>query len=375
MRTRVEFESEKEVLAYLESNSDLSRAVFQSLNLDELASHLKQSKLYDNVLLGCTASAETLALFKEPLVFPQIPNLPFNPFRSSLYTAEELLGAYEVGNPESYQRTVDGAVYKKYKAQGGAGAEDVMVSLAKRLHDHAIEDALQEFIKGKRLVAIMGGHSMLRNDPMYLEVARLSRDLSKSGFFPLSGGGPGAMEATHLGTWFTDYTDEELIEAVKLLAEAPLYKPLEKWLDTAFTVMNKFPRKADREPQCLGIPTWLYGHEPPTPFAGRIAKYFANSVREEGLLAIAMNGVVFTPGSAGTIQEVFQDATQNHYKSFGKVSPMIFFGEKFWTEEKPVYPLLKKLAEGKEYDQYLSISDSRDEIIGRLQDYREDSRS
>jgi predicted Rossmann-fold nucleotide-binding protein len=66
----------------------------------------------------------------------------------------------------------------------------------------------------------------------------------------------------------------------------------------------------------------------PTPFATHIAKYFANSVREEGLLAIAKGGVIFTPGSAGTMQEIFQDLAQNHYQSFGVSSPMVFMDKK-----------------------------------------------
>ena len=41
-----------------------------------------------------------------------------------------------------------------------------------------------------------------------------------------------------------------------------------------------------------------------------------------GLLAIAKHGVIYAPGSAGTIQEIFQDAAQNHYSSFGPPSPM-----------------------------------------------------
>ena len=112
-------------------------------------------------------------------------------------------------------------------------------------------------------------------------------------------------------------------------------------------------------------------HEPPRCFATNIAKYFANSVREDGLLAIALNGVIFSPGSAGTIQEVFQDATQNHYKSFGIASPMIFFGKRFWTEEKPIYPLLYDLAEGKEYQQFLSISDDRAEIMAKIEAFNQ----
>src|SRR5690625_6267727 len=71
-------------------------------------------------------------------------------------------------------------------------------------------------------------------------------------------------------------------------------------------------------------------------------KYFTNSIREEGLLALAKGGVIFTPGSAGTSQEVFQEVTQNHYLTLGIASPMIFFDSHFWTEEWPVYPVDRK---------------------------------
>ena len=50
-------------------------------------------------------------------------------------------------------------------------------------------------------------------------------------------------------------------------------------------------------------------------FATDIAKYFENSLREEGLLALALAGVVFARGNAGTVQEIFQDACQNYYRA------------------------------------------------------------
>ena len=92
----------------------------------------------------------------------------------------------------------------------------------------------------------------------------------------------------------------------------------------------------------LGIPTWLYGHEPSTPFATHIAKYFANCIREDTILTIAYGGIIYTPGSAGTLQEIFQNAVQDHYLSFGFASPMVFMGKKYWSEDVPVYPLGKK---------------------------------
>jgi predicted Rossmann-fold nucleotide-binding protein len=89
-------------------------------------------------------------------------------------------------------------------------------------------------------------------------------------------------------------------------------------------------------------------------------------VREEGLLAIAKYGIVFAPGSAGTIQEVFQDAAQNHYESFGIASPMIFLGNDYWKWRKPVYPLLVQLAAAGGYCTRVQITDSQDEILKHI---------
>ena len=129
--------------------------------------------------------------------------------------------------------------------------------------------------------------------------------------------------------------------------------------------MDRYPRRKDF---CsLGIPTWFYGHEPATPFASYIAKYFDNSVREDGLLAIAKGGVIYTPGSAGTMQEIFQDAAQNHYETFGFSSPMVFFGEDYWTRQMPVYELLSRLQEqGKYRNLLLSITDDIESVVDHI---------
>ncbi|NNF07335.1 MAG: hypothetical protein HKN21_11290, partial [Candidatus Eisenbacteria bacterium] len=94
-----------------------------------------------------------------------------------------------------------------------------------------------------------------------------------------------------------------------------------------------------------------------------IAKYFANSVREDGLVTIAKGGIVFAPGSAGTIQEIFQEATQNHYGSVGVISPMVFLGREYWSETKPVYPLLSRLAKGMDYREKLALVDTGAEVM------------
>jgi predicted Rossmann-fold nucleotide-binding protein len=119
----------------------------------------------------------------------------------------------------------------------------------------------------------------------------------------------------------------------------------------------------------LGVPTWLYDNEPPTPFANGIAKYFSNSLREESLVTIALGGVVFTPGSIGTLQEIFQDVGQNQYGTPGMISPMIFLGSDFWTKETPIYPIVKELAEGHAHDAFITVADTADELISFLKSH------
>ena len=63
-----------------------------------------------------------------------------------------------------------------------------------------------------------------------------------------------------------------------------------------------------------------------------IAKYFANALREDTLLHRCRGGIVFFPGQAGTVQEIFQAATENFYAAGPTlVAPMILVGVDYWT--------------------------------------------
>lgn len=264
----------------------------------------------------------------------------------------------------------DTRVYKHYVEQGKQ-ARDIGETLARSLHDHSISDALHDLLSRydeRAVVAVMGGHALSREDRGYMEVARLAKILTEQGKLMVSGGGPGAMEATHLGAWMAGRTDEELREAIGTLSAAPRFED-RGWLALSFEVMRRYPR--DERYCSIGIPTWFYGHEPATPFASHIAKYFDNSVREDGLLAIAKGGVVYSPGSAGTMQEVFQDAAQNHYKTFGFASPMVFLGREHWTQTMPVYPLLESLqVQGKYRNLLLSIVDTAEQAASEILEFK-----
>ena len=171
------------------------------------------------------------------------------------------------------------------------------------------------------------------------------------------------MEATHFGAWMAGRDMDEFEEALEIIKVAPSFRDA-GWLRTAFEVRKRFPQKNYRS---LGIPTWFYGHEPSTPFATDIAKFFFNSVREDTLLSIAKGGIIYSPGSAGTFQEIFQDAAQNHYETFGYASPMVFLGVDYYTREVPLYPLLEDLlARGKYKGLILSITDDKEEAIDNI---------
>ena len=298
----------------------------------------------------------------------ELLQMPFSCFRNSLYTSEDLYDSYIPGTPESYHTCYDYRVYEHYLSMGKTST-DFKEILARTLHDHAMSCAMHEFLARwdeRRVVGIMGGHGLPRTDPAFRKVVDISKRLTEEGYLMVSGGGPGAMEATHLGAWMAGRTMEEVDSALEILSEAPSYRDA-LWLDTAMRVRSLCPSPRYVS---LGVPTWLYGHEPATPFATHIAKYFENAIREDGILTIAKGGIIYSPGSAGTMQEIFQDAVQNHYLSFGYASPMIFLGTDYWTDEMPVYPMLQHLAEkGKYRNLLLSLTDDENDIVRTIQNF------
>ena len=305
---------------------------------------------------------------------------PVLPFRATLYAPEELFDGFAVDDPASYATTPDLRAYRSTRLPPNRE-----VGMLRALHDQCMTEARDELIAGRRVVAIMGGHAMSRTDPSYRQVAAMAARLTGRGDLLTSGGGPGAMEATHLGALLSPSGPAALDAALELLAAAPAFPEgaahlvapggvvdvdvlaeLHRWQAPAFDVLASVA-PANRG-QSLAIPTWFYGHEPPTPLASHIAKYFSNSLREDGLLAIAADGVVFAPGWAGTLQEVFQDATQNVYRTFhDRFSPMAFLNTGgCWTERFHLAPLLETLFGADDFERYVCISADPEEIVAFL---------
>ena len=365
---------------FMESE-DFGEAAYQDIDLRPVRDLMTERHFGGSIFLGCNLAPETVCQVASAgaVIIPHIEDFLFPVHRSRLYSPRELFDGIDLEDSESHLKTLDHRVYSQYVNAGRQSAESIRVTLARRLHDHSITEALDHELVGKKVVAIMGGHSLERQSEVYRTVARISRRLTREGFLLVSGGGPGAMEATHVGAFFATRSEEVMYQAIDRMSTRPEgAKPNTEyadkdWLHRAWRVFEDFAIPEGDEESCksIGIPTWLYGHEPPAVFATHIAKYFANSVREDGLLMIANHGIVFAPGSAGTTQEIFQDAAQNHYfVADGQCSPMILFGEKYWTETRPVWPLLEKVAKGQRYGEILTLTDSIDTVVRKLLCYR-----
>ena len=365
----IELESLGAFDEHLDQHNSLADTACQGLDLRERSWRLFEADVREAFFLGCQLEGSALEYLNDQgaCVFPVIDGLPFRSFRGDLYDVAELYAGYEPGDHQSYEITPDARSYRQHKST--VASLHVVGTLAERIHDHAVDNALHQHLARvgpESVVAIMGGHGLARTDDAYIQVAQLGRALTDTGFYVATGGGPGAMEAANLGAWMAPHPPEALDQALSVLASASAFEPVGEWLDTAFEVRARWPQAEPGLGSSLGVPTWHYGHEPPNVFATEIAKYFANSIREDGLLAIALAGVVFAPGSAGTIQEVFQDAAQNHYESFGKVSPMVFLDIEYWTSVKPIYPVLQYLAADKPYGDVLTAFDDIEPIVNFL---------
>lgn len=337
--------------ALLQSNDTANPIAIQGLDLCDRSEQILAHEWPQATFLGCalTIASEAHVHNSGATVFPRFDGLPYNPYRGELYTPDEL----KVDD-------LDGRIYRHQAKWRENPPAPILEALAQRIHDHAVDDALNAYLaRHDKVVAVMGGHSLHRDDETYRTVAVVTRALTRTGYLVVTGGGPGAMEAGNLGAWFADHPDEALDDAIAELKVAVDFSTQE-YLDASTSVTSKYPNGATS----LAIPTWFYGHEPTNDFATDVAKYFSNSIREDGLLAIATHGVVYTPGAAGTVQEVFMDATQNHYSVFGIVSPMIFLDTAYWADDRLAAPmLLKQLAGERTYADMIAVCDEPQDIV------------
>lgn len=352
---------ELEVVAARARAGDRSMSGWQVQGLD-LTGHedlLTGLDPHGALFLGCLLTETTADRLREQggLLFPAVPDVPFDPWRAHLYSSAELYRGLEGG----YDRTVDATIYAWSRAT--RLQHDLKDLLAESLHDRSIDDALQDLVQDQHVVGIMGGHALTRNSPEYAAAAHLARSLAATGATVATGGGPGAMEAANLGARLAEHPPEILDDVIGQIAQVPTFAPdVSAWARVALEAV----RDLGDSGRSLGIPTWHYGHEPPNPFSSAIAKYFRNAIREDVLLEVCRGGIVFLPGAAGTVQELFQAACSNYYATAENVAPMVLVGRDHWSELLPAWPLVRVLASGRAFAPVLHLVDDPAEVLDLL---------
>ncbi|GAA1420716.1 LOG family protein [Agrococcus citreus] len=328
----------------------------QDVDLRERGEQLERLDGEGALLLGAElpdGARERLAE-QGALIFADVPEVPFNAYRSTLYAPDDLVAGLEDGYPSSF----DARVY----AWSRTRHHDTAHTLAAALHDHSIDEALADWVRGRAIVGIMGGHALRRDSAEYRQTAHLAHGLARIGRVVATGGGPGAMEAGNLGARAVAVSTDELDAAIDELAAVPSFQgAIPEWIASAQRVAARVGDGVS-----LGIPTWHYGHEPPNSFATSIAKYFQNSVREDILLRVANAGVVVLPGGGGTVQEIFQDACENSYAEEGAWAPLVLLGERYWTETMPAWPLLQAVMRDRPGAAGIDLVDTPADAVARI---------
>lgn len=347
---------------YVAEAQTLQECFVQSIDLTNRTDVLLELPVHRVTFLGCDLErlAETHLREAGANIFPRLADVPFNPYQATLYTPEDLY----FGLSQGYSACTDAQIYRWF-CDTSTPAE-LGKTLAMALHDHSMDDALAEVhahVPPQQTVGVMGGHAVRRSDPAYRDAAELGLRLAQSDRLVITGGGPGSMEAANMGAWF-QHQPELLSSAIACVSAEPDFAGhIDSWAARGFDARDLTANPG----VTLGVPTWLYGHEPPNVFVTWAAKYFDNARREEALLQRCHGGIVFLPGRAGTVQEVFQAVTGNYYATrVEDVVPLVLVGEQYWTTTTPVWALLTSLAQERLMHPYVHLVDSIDDALAAL---------
>ena len=273
-------EFDRAVARTREHRRSMSGWQVQDLDLTGREDALLELDPRGSLFLGCTISDDVADRLRAggALLFPAVPDVPFDPWRAQLYTPAELYDGLEKG----YEHTPDARIYAWSRA--GARATTCAGCSPSPCTTAPIDDALDEFTGKRRIVGVMGGHALTRDGPGVRrrgpsrprprrqrahrrDRRRPGRD---GGRQPRSPPGRRRRRPSSTGCSTTIAEGARPSAPTSPPGRGPRSTPCGDLADSG---------------RSLGIPTWHYGHEPPNAFSSVVAKYFRNAIREDVLLA------------------------------------------------------------------------------------------
>jgi hypothetical protein len=341
---------------------ELTGCRIQAVNLAERGWELRSADVADAVFLGCVLSDSVTADLRQrgAMVFPQAPHLPFDPYRGALYTPREL---YDGIDQKPYEQTPDALAHAWGREE--LARENVLDAVLRELHDASMTEVLRRYVADKQVVGMIGGHSLPRDSYSFREAARLGRAVARAGFTVATSGGPGAMEAANLGAYLAPHADSALDDAIGVLEGARDVGDVTAWVRAAFAVRAAFP--AANSGESLAVPTWSQGHQPPNAFASGIAKFLGRAARDDWFLGGPGFDLLFLPGAAGTVRDVFEAAAPLYYTPIGTPTRrLILVGTDHWTRKFPVWPLMRALSYSRPMATTIHLVDTPDEAAALL---------
>ena len=95
------------------------------------------------------------------------------------------------------------------------------------------------------------------------------------------------------------------------------------------------------------------------------------------MLRICRQGIIFFEGSLGTIEEIFITTVQNHHYTSEKRRPIILVNKEYWNptpnsngdypaKTKPVWPLLRTLAQQSHFENRVAIVSCIQEAVDMI---------